>query len=631
MKSLFNHYLVLTICIVLLSFTFTFAQSYCDAVGNTEAENVLMPWKLRPESQVGNPANALRPIIQEMQRLFPQPPKGLELTYGIFSSANPVFKPNGIQYYEGYFMIKDIRCEKIKGVKQLKPEGETGNWMYFRANDFEHYLQAFAADSQFTLTSTELRLYTVSKIEIVDNPNGMKGIYFYNERDEQKFAGWYFSSTNVLPFRRINKHELELSYNEYWQKKFVYEIDRLEKVLASSQRNINEVNSGKVQMTAKEKEDYLRSIRESDQKTQEIIDRYKIQQQESLQRLNTLKNSTPNKEDAFVNFIDRFSYNPNELQSKKGKGQYVYVENLAIFNSNLPKWQPQFIVSSFRRPDASKAKTTFNTKVENEFDFNVVRKIVGLKPMPQLASISNLGSTQGGYTSGKTTNANSENSADESANGVLFNESFSDSAIGKAPNKWTVSNNSAVVINNLGKNWLAMKDTGLFFPDYSTLLLPKDFTLEFDVSWNKGISYYSPNFIFHLGAARYDNTLKKYDRSQINVNSYSSAAMERIALIIDPYWNDFGQYQFEVFDSRGGYLKRKSDKTPLFFRDKNKVKVKMIRKGALLTIYFNDTKMIEESVLNENVRWNFFGFGLGNAPNAEKTDEFYLTNIRLIK
>lgn len=609
-----------------------FGQSYCDAAGNAEAANASMPWKLRQDAKVGNPANALKPIIQEMQRLFPQPPKGLELTWGIFGVSNPVTKPSvGVQYYEGFFMIKDIRCENIRGVKQLKPEGETGNWMYFKANDFDNILQNYASDSQFTLTSTELRLYTASNIQIVDNPNGMKAVYFFNERDEQKFAGWYFSASEVLPFRRISRHELEVSYNEYWQKKFNEEIDRLEKVLASNQRNVNDANNRKIQMTAKEKEDYLRSIREADEKTKEIVDRYKIQRQESLQRLEALRRLPPNKEDAFVNFIDRFAYNLKELQGKNSKGFYVYVENLAIFNPNLPKWQPQFIISSFRRPDVSPAKTAFNKKVEDEFDFNVVRKMVGMKPMPQMATISNSGSTQGGYTSGKIENATTENSASESADGVLFNENFNDSTIGQAPNKWTVSNNTAIVKNNLGVNWLAMKKEGLFFPDYSTLLLPKDFTLEFDLSWNKEISYYSPSFYFHIGAARYDNTLKRYDRAQVNVNSYTSAAMERVAIWIDPYWNDYGRYGIDVFDSRGGYLIKKSDKTSIFFKDKNRVRVKLVRQGARLTLYFNDTKITEEAVMSENIRWNFFGFGLSNAPNADQSDEFYVSNIRLIK
>ena len=41
--------------------------------------------------------------------------------------------------------------------------------------------------------------------------------------------------------------------------------------------------------------------------------------------------------------------------------------------------------------------------------------------------------------------------------------------------------------------------------------------------------------------------------------------------------------------------------------------------------------MTEDAVMSENTRWNFFGFGLSNAPNAEQGDEFYVSNIRLTK
>ncbi|NJM52489.1 MAG: hypothetical protein HC846_03285 [Blastocatellia bacterium] len=205
------------------------------------------------------------------------------------------------------------------------------------------------------------------------------------------------------------------------------------------------------------------------------------------------------KEAHITNFNEILS-EPKEIRFGDGKGVYVYIENREIFDKTLPKWQPQFMIVRFRRPDVSPAKTAFNKKVEDEFDFNVVRKMVGLKPMPQTATISNLGSTQGGYTSGKIENATTENSASESADGVLFNENFDDSIIGQAPNKWTVSNNTAIVRNNSGANWLAMKKEGLFFPDYSTLLLPKDFTLEFDLSWNKENFLLQSEFLFsHRG------------------------------------------------------------------------------------------------------------------------------------
>ncbi|NJM52488.1 MAG: hypothetical protein HC846_03280 [Blastocatellia bacterium] len=66
--------------------------------------------------------------------------------------------------------------------------------------------------------------------------------------------------------------------------------------------------------------------------------------------------------------------------------------------------------------------------------------------------------------------------------------------------------------------------------------------------------------------------------------------MERVAIWIYPYWNDFGRYGVDVFDNRGGYLTKKADKTSIFFKDKNRVKVKVVRKGAMLTLFLTAQK-----------------------------------------
>ena len=107
--------------------------------------------------------------------------------------------------------------------------------------------------------------------------------------------------------------------------------------------------------------------------------------------------------------------------------------------------------------------------------------------------------------------------------------------------------------------------------------------------------------------------------------------MERVALWIHPHWNnEFGRYGLQVFDARGGYKLDKTDKTKIYYKDKNSVKVKLVRQGSQLAIYFNGTKMTEDAVLSENTRWNFLG-SANSAPNAEPGDEFYVSNIRLSK
>jgi hypothetical protein len=60
------------------------------------------------------------------------------------------------------------------------------------------------------------------------------------------------------------------------------------------------------------------------------------------------------------------------------------------------------------------------------------------------------------------------------------------------------------------------------------------------------------------------------------------------------------------------------------------VHVKLVRNKTQLTIYFNDEQVWDvPDPLKENIRWNFFGFGLTNAPNAAPGDEFYIGNVVL--
>ena len=608
-----------------------YAQSFCDAAGDAAGDNMSLPWKIRPEARSGNWATAMKPVIDEMQRLFPQPPKGLEVTYGVYDAMGiQTASPNALQYYEGFFMIKDIVCYKWQGKNVIGPEGETGNWIYFRANDFK----GFAVNGNtgdLVLSGTQLRLNLSGDIRIEENKNGMRNIYFFNENNEQQFAGWYFSERKALPYRRVNRSEFAQSYREYWLKKIDEEIKRLEGVLATSQKTFNRVSAEKGVMTEAEKQKFFQSLREGDQKTQQAIDQNKAKRSDAIRFTDTVLKAADSRSEAFISNFNEIFNQPSEIRfgTGTGKGKFAYVANPDFYDPKLPKWQPQVITVELRRQDTSPAKTAFTKKFEDEFDFNVIRKMVGMSPMPKPPTISGMGDTPV-----RNTGKPASETASNGGIGEGYFEDFANATVGQAPAKWTVSNITGVVKNKTGQpgNWLAMSKEGLFFPDYAVLALPKNFTLEFEVSWTKNISYYSPSFYFHLGAAPYDNTLKRYDRELVNINAYTSSRMERVALWIDPHWNnEYGRYGLQVFDARGGYKLDKADKTQIYYKDKNLVKVKLVRNGNQLAVYFNGTKMTEDAVLGENTRWNFFGFGLSSAPNADPSDEFYVSNIRLTK
>ena len=86
MKSRSWFHIFLGLFFAATCFSHVYGQSFCNAAGDATADNSSLPWKFRPETKSGNWANSLKPVMQEMQRVFPQPPKGLEITHGIFDA-----------------------------------------------------------------------------------------------------------------------------------------------------------------------------------------------------------------------------------------------------------------------------------------------------------------------------------------------------------------------------------------------------------------------------------------------------------------------------------------------------------------------------------------------------------------
>jgi hypothetical protein len=521
-------------------------------------------------------------------------------------------------------MIKDIVCENWNGVRKIIPEGETGCWIYIRGNDFDNLLNNYLTATDLRYNNTELRFYA-GDLRLVKNENGMRAIYVYNDNDEQTFAAWYFAPVERLPVRLVTKKEFALAYRNHWIKQLDERTASLQKTLAASPNMIKNIQADN-QMKSDEKKKVLQAIADGDAATRNTIQTCKEQQQDCIRRTNTMVQAADADKPVQVGYINAMGYEPDRLEVK-GKSHYVYMEDPAFFSNSLPKAKPQYAIASIRRQDISPAKTNFINTIESSFNWNVVRSMVGAAPEGKALTIAAAGNTPTHITAGIAKGTN-----DKPVNGIYFSDDFSTTSPGLAPKGWTVSDNTALVKNtgDAPGNWLAARTTGLFFPDYAVLELPLSFTIEFDVRWNKDISYYSPDLQFHIGAAQYDNTLKRYDRAQVNLNSYTSARMDRVCLWLDPHWNSNGRSGIQVFDNRGGYLYDKNSKATQFFKDRNQVHVKLVRNKTQLTIYFNDEQVWDvPDPLKENIRWNFFGFGLTNAPNAAPGDEFYIGNVVL--
>lgn len=615
--------------LLLFSFSISFLSASVSLQAQlrcTEAAATKIPWK----QHINGPATAamtfLKPVQQEMQRIVPQPPGGLELTYGLFNATGEKNKSlANTQATEAYFMIKDIVCENWNGVKKIIPEGETGCWIYVRCNDLDNLMNKYLSSTDLRYNETELRMYT-GDLRLQKNENGLRGIYVYNDNDEQTFTAWYFAPVERLPVRLVTKKEFAQAYRSHWIKAFNDRIASLEKSIAGSANSKKYIESDQ-HMKPEDKKKVLQSLINSDAEALKIIEQCKNQQQDCIQRTALLMQAADADKPMQVGYVNPMGYEPERLEIK-GKAHFIYMEDPSFYNNNLPKARPQFAIASLRRQDVSDAKTNFINLVESSFNWNVIRTMVGAAPEAKPVTIRDAGNSPTGNTGAAVTG----NNIGKPVNGIYFSDDFSNSTTNMPPKGWTVSDNTAVVKSgtDASGNWLAARTTGLYFPDYAVLQLPAAFTLEFDVRWNKDISYYSPLLQFHIGAANYDNTLKRYDRAQVNINSYTSARMERICLWLDPYWNNTGRSGIQVFDSRGGYIYDKNDKATQFYKEKNNVHVKLIRKNTQLTVYFNNDQVwVLPDAMKENTRWNFFGFGLTNAPNAAPGDEILIGNVVL--
>lgn len=604
---------LLILVITLLAASAAFGQTCAAADAQTQ-------WQIRNEAKVGEWANGLRPVHQEMQRVFPKPPAGLEVTHGIFDAMGKQTAPAGItQYYEGFYMIKDMVCEGGKVV----PQGATGAWIYFRVNDFGYYMGNGGSNLKFLNGGVETPIVLARDIKLVESRNGLTGIYLFNEKNQQELTGWLVTSIRKPPFRRLSRAELGASMRAFWTKKFDEDIARLERSIAQSKVSGDRVRNDS-SMSAKDKDSYFKSLAESDRQSQLAIDRLQSQRAQMTKLTDGMMRGPDANADAFIRGLADYDFNPANYAAT-GDGLHAYIEDRTVYDPRLPKSQPQMIVASFRRDGQSAAKLAMIRKFEKEFDFNAVRRAVSASPLQAAITIEDIGSTPGDSLTGPIA------STEKLPAGTLFEDEFDRTPEGKAPANWTLSQSSAIVRNDGEGKRLTLREAGLYYPDWATVALPQKFTIEFDVSWPKEISYYSQDFVFHLGAANYDNAVKLYDRAQVAPNSYTSARMPRLMLWIDPHWNnENGRWGIDLFDARGGYAYRKSDKTQIWFKDKNSIKVKITRNGAALGIYFNDKLVVSEpGIMTETVRWNFFGFGLTEAPNALKGDQFYLGNIKV--
>jgi hypothetical protein len=270
MKNQIYFTFISTIVIVLSTLNSAYGQ-LCDEAGNAQALNTQSTWVLDyDEAKNKNWVTMFKPILTEMQRVFPQPPKGLYMrnSYSSFIDFDRA-SPNDVHRYQGRFVINTLVCRRSGGMNKFIPFEDPESFVYFNINAMDSFLM------------NDFQNLRTGDLRIAENPNGIKSIYDFNEKGEQTFIGWYFSENKGLPFRRLSKAELAQKYREYWLNRWDGNINELETAIAKTDKDVAEV-SANAYMSAKDKQAVIESIRKADVRRKQDLENAKAKREDCL-------------------------------------------------------------------------------------------------------------------------------------------------------------------------------------------------------------------------------------------------------------------------------------------------------------------------------------------------------------
>ncbi|MGY0036003.1 OmpA family protein [Pedobacter sp. NJ-S-72] len=205
---------------------------------------------------------------------------------------------------------------------------------------------------------------------------------------------------------------------------------------------------------------------------------------------------------------------------------------------------------------------------------------------------------------------------------ILVEESFAGDAIGEFPAKWNTKTNAEVVtLSNRPGKWLAMKQDGVFYPEYIHNL-PDNFTMQVDVLVNKDISVIGTLTIAMIAAKTdYDKFESGYGNSNISAPG--------IKLDLRP---QSGEYLGNMdYSSKAIGSASISDLKDIFHApDKSFATVSIWRQKQRVRVYINSTKLLDlPRAIEADAIINSLVFGAYSPDFDKKGGAFYISNIRL--
>lgn len=204
---------------------------------------------------------------------------------------------------------------------------------------------------------------------------------------------------------------------------------------------------------------------------------------------------------------------------------------------------------------------------------------------------------------------------------IIMEENFAQDAIGEFPAKWdTHSGAELVTVNNRPGKWLAIKQAGVFFPEYITGNLPDNFTLQVDIMANNVIPSIASVTVGFMQIGKTDD--KYYYGGHGDAGSTPGFRVE-----MSPVSSGDGilRYSTNVIGANS------INGNPAFnVPKKNSVKVSIWRQKQRIRLYLDDTKIFDlPRALDATTVLNTLFFNAYAPEYEQQGGTFYVGNIRL--
>ena len=203
---------------------------------------------------------------------------------------------------------------------------------------------------------------------------------------------------------------------------------------------------------------------------------------------------------------------------------------------------------------------------------------------------------------------------------ILFEEKFSNDAIGDFPVNWfTNSSGELITMEENNTKWLQISDKGSFTP-LNISKLPENFTFEFDVTATDNFSFYSTplNVVFTEKVTKTDNVwntvFKRKEAFIFSVHPASTLA------------GTSGSSSISAISEKKEILKNKVA-IPNFNKNNNTVRVQIWRQKNRFRMYVDGKKYWDLPTAFGDTNYNQIIFFIGTYKNT--TDKFFISNIRL--